>query len=237
MSNRNSLIVACITGDLEMLEKHIAEHQDRDDYNFLNENGLSPLHVAIAIYIESNSHQIVKNLLNTQLVDQLQETSFGLNCLSLAVLLDEDSSDIIKLLLENDINFQLADQFIEHCIAFAEQFDNKLRTVIETLKSRNYTAPNTMNIRRIAAAIMRASDPEKFRYFILENMNFITNDKQRAKEMLVLSNYALYLELTGSSNHEQSKWLEVLGDVFLIIFNEYPDDWANHLLESLIVMR
>lgn len=177
-------------------------------------------------------------MLKTQLVDLQQKTSHGLDCLTLAGLL-ETSDDLIKLLIENDLNFELVNQCIEYG-SFLMKNLNELQLLVETLKSRNYTVSNTMELSKMMRTmrfIMLDCDPEKFRYFFLENMNFLTNNKQWAKQILLGSNVALYMKLTESSNDEQAKWQEVLSNAFLIIFNEYPDDFPKYLLFSLSEMR
>lgn len=232
MSDRNSLLIACKAGDEKLLEEYIAKHQDRNDYVFLDEDGFSPLHLAIF----NNNYKIVEILLKTQLVDLQQKTSHGLDCLTLA---SETSDDLIKLLIENDLNFELVNQCIEYG-SFLMKNLNELQLLVETLKSRNYTVSNTMELSKMMRTmrfIMLDCDPEKFRYFFLENMNFLTNNKQWAKQILLGSNVALYMKLTESSNDEQAKWQEVLSNVFLIIFNEYPDDFPKYLLSSLSEMR
>lgn len=233
MSNRNDLIVACRTNDVEVLEKFVAEHKESDDYIILDERGYSPLHNAISY----NSYQIVEKLLKNELVDVLQKTRTGFDCLTIAMLSTNATSDMVKLLVDNDEDFLLVDQCMEFVVVLAVKFDDKLRTMVGALKTRNYTIPQHIESYRIAVAITINGDPEKFHYFLFENIKLVANDEKRVKKILRHTSIALYLcHLPGSSDAEQSKWIEVLNKVFTLFRDLYADDFTNYLVSSLAEM-
>lgn len=233
MSNRNTLLIACESDEVTLLEEYIAEHQESNDYNFLYDDGLSPLHKAI----EGNSYKVVERLLNSHLVDVLQKTAEELDCLTLAVRDDNTSIDIVKMLIEND--FQLADQCMSFpFVALMEKFNDKVRFVIEALKTRNHTLGNVEYVNAIGYFIINNCNQEKFRYFFFENSDFLTNNnEEKAKEMLRSSGSLLCLKLHISSYDEEEKWQEDLAEVFSMFFQKYPDDFGNYLMSSLIKMR
>lgn len=184
MSNRNTLIIACKTDNVELFELYVADHQEKVDYDFLDEDGCSPLHYAI----RHNSYRIVEKLLTSPLIDVLQKSKYGTDCLTIALASDETSSEIVKLLIKNDRDFQLVNQCMDFHAFHAMKFD-KLQTMIETLKTRSCEVFQTINISALIEPFIRDWDPEKFAYF-LENIKFFANNDRLPKGIL---NYLISL--------------------------------------------
>lgn len=230
MFQRLAVLDACILNDTDFLAQYIAEHHEYDDFAVFDCNGYGPLHSAVV----NNSFDCVKILLGTELVDVLAETMEEQNCLDLA-LHRNVSCDILKLLLESDDDFELMEHSLDSLrMVFSEELSDKQRTIVETIHQHRFL----LDTYEIVDSIMRNCDPRKFEYFFVENIQWVASFGFGITKTKVIHDACLkmFWNLRGSSDEEQSKWLEILSKVFLYIFEAYSAEFWKHVVKTLTDM-
>lgn len=134
----SDLLRACRDGDVEALQEFVREHRRMEDYNIMDDTDgeLGPLSHAVL----SNSPDCVRILLSTQLVhipsDSVQWIQEQSDCLDWAT--NNDSFDIVKLLLENDRDFVLWSKLKANSCMFSHITEEMLHFQIEVLNGMNF---------------------------------------------------------------------------------------------------
>lgn len=132
--DQTKLLNACCNGDLESIQKYIADYPNKVDFVFVDQSNWSPLHYVVT----SNSYECVDALLSTNFLDIGLQSHSGRTCLDVAIACSV-SSDIIRLLLEHDPHFDLikTDKF-----GFVYMSAELIETIIDTLQTMQFPFKN-----------------------------------------------------------------------------------------------
>lgn len=181
---KSDLLRACRQGNADFLRTFVEEHQFEKYYAIIDENGWGPLHYAV----DSDSAECVEILLSTGLVDIRSTTQSWkldhLTCIDIAIR--KASSNILRLLLQNDPNFYLIEK-----LCYRRMTTDMVEVLMDTLEKMSF--PFTFGfITSIAEILPFKTDTEKVNSFrIFEKLVGLVADEKSNSFMQDMCNALL----------------------------------------------